>query len=93
MNVTFIINNINPDLFPDFDPRNPPHTTPDGVDDSIHADAKEVIERLNSATSESDLRRTIWEAFREMFMGEIVGDSDSKEYQDAVFDVWKYYCR
>ena len=65
----------------------------DGVGENAHPDTKEIIERLNGATSESDLRRIIWEVFRDMFMGEIVGDRDSKEYQDAVFDVWKYYCR
>ena len=69
------------------------HTSVDSGVDDINENAKQIIEKLNSATSESDLRCIIWEVFREMFMDEIVGDRDSEEYQDAVFDAWKCYCR
>ena len=94
MNITYIINNINPDLIPEFDPRNPPRTVPGGVDyDQTSPDAQEIIEKLKDCTRESDLRRIIWEAFLDQFKGEIAGDRDSAEYRDAVFDVWRYYAR
>ena len=94
MNVTFIINNINPDLFPDYDLLNPPRTVPSSIDDDESLpEALELADRLKEVTHESELRRIVWEAFRGLFMDEIAGDRDSAEYRDAIFDAWKYYVR
>ena len=70
---------------------NPPRTVPSSIDnDDIHEDAKEIIERLMGATSESDLRRIVWEAFRDSFMDCNEANQDHKE---AIYDVWKWYIR
>ena len=55
--------------------------------------ASEIAERLMGATSESELRRIVWESFQDLFVDEIAGNRDSEEYRDAVYDAWKYHCR
>lgn len=91
MNTQITINNniYNPPL-PDYDPLNPPYTVPGSIGNVIHPDAREIIERLMGATTESDVRRIIWETFRDLFMDCNDGDQD---YKEAIYDVWKWYIR
>ena len=88
MNIT-IINHINP--YPELDPHNLPRTLATNkfsYDEPLPA-ALELADRLREVLTESELRRVVWEAFRDQFMDEIAGDRDSSEYRDAALDVWR----
>jgi hypothetical protein len=92
MHINFIITHINPT---EYDPLNLPRTVSNSrfSYDSIHPDALELVGKLMKAQTDHDLRKIIWESFKDLFMDEIAGDRDSTEYREAVFDVWRYYCR
>ena len=95
MNTRITINNIYQPLAPDYGPLNLPRTVSESrfSYDEIHPDALELIGKLMKAQTDHDLRKIIWESFRDLFMDEIAGDRDGGEYRDAVYDAWKYQVR
>jgi len=94
MNTRITIQNIYYPPLPEYDPLNPPRTVPGEFNtDETLPTASELADRLKGVTRESDLRRIIWEAFRDQFIHEIAGDRGADDYRDAAFDAWKYYCR
>ena len=95
MNINFIIHNIHHPQFPDYDPLNPPMTVQKSrfsYDEPL-PEALELAHRLRDVLTESDLLRTVWEAFRDQFIDCNGGDRDAEEYRDAVFDMWRKFCR
>ena len=82
MNITYVINNPTK-----YDPLHPPRTVSNDrfSYDPVHLDALDIIEKLKNCTKESEVRRAIWEAFRDQFMNEAA--------EGCEFDVWRYYCR
>ena len=85
MNIT-IINHINP--YPELDPHNLPRTLATNkfsYDEPIPA-ALELADRLMEVSYESDLRRVVWEVFRDLFMNET-------EYAESEYDAWKHHIR
>lgn len=93
MNTRIIINNIYQPQFPDYDPLNLPRTVSNSrfSYDVVHPDALDLVRKLMHAQTDHDLRKIVWEAFRDQFMDGIAGDRDSEEYRDAVYDAWKYH--
>ena len=90
MNINFIINHIYHQPFPDFDPLNPLRTVSQSrfSYDPNHPAALAIIEKLKNAETEGEVREIVWGAFRDMFM-----DGVDWERSEALFDVWRYYCR
>ena len=84
MNITYINHIYHPPV-PDYDPLNLPRTV--GCDEPLPA-ASELADRLMGATSESELRRIVWEAFRDLFIAR-----DAEDYREAVYDTWKHHIR
>jgi hypothetical protein len=93
MNINFIIKHIHPDLFPEYDPRNPPRTVPDCPTDDIHPDVQEIIEKLLSIKTDGDLKELCWQLFGEHFSNEIADTCGGSEYENVEFDIWKTCCR
>ena len=87
MDINFIIKHIHPT---NFDPLNLPRTVSESrfSYDPINPDALAIIEKLKNAGTEGEVREIVWDAFRDLFV-----DSEDGDYREAVFDIWRYYCR
>lgn len=94
MNTRITINNIYQPQAPDYDPFNLPRTVSKSrfSYDPIHADALKIIERLNQAQTEGQVRALIWEYFGKYFGADICG-AEWDEVKDLTLDLWKYYSK
>lgn len=58
-----------------------------------HPDVSAIITKLLNIRTDGELKGVCWRLFGECFADEIALNCDSSEYKDAVFDIWKKYCR